>query len=402
MKKMIQSSNKYYLLKRIANKNLMVYKMYFFFYFAALGAFLPLYPVYLNEVMAFPNDKVGIILSINPLTSILFQPLWGLINAKFNLDKKLVMFSLIMVNAAVAGIIIANYFPFIVLFTFLYGLFVSSIGPIQDGLTVLFTNRYGFKYGNVRIWGSVGYATASLLVGMLVTIGDYNIVIYAMTTFIIIALLCFIQLKQTRKLRINKQIYKQNNLKNVLRNKQYLLFLLFSALGIGIVSATGNFFLIKLSSLGANASQIGLISSIQVVSEIITMMLILKFNHKFSDLRFITISIVIHIPVYIIYILSDNVYLLMGSLILRGINQGMFIPVILSFISSLVSPQQLSIGIILYSALAIGLTGYITTFGGGYISKFFGMEVLYVMLMCLVILSLFVISIFNTAKIHVR
>lgn len=380
-------SKKYPLLKKLAERNLNVYKSYYFTYFFALSAFLPLYPIYLNEVRQFPNDKIGIILSINPLVSILFQPLWGIINEKFNLDKKLVMFSLVMINLAVGGVIYFNQFSIIVIFTFLFGLFLSAIGPIQDGLTVQFSRKYGFKYGDVRIWGSIGYAIGSFIVGFLVSLQGYFVVIIVSTIFYVLSLFFLYKMKQLRKLKINKNIYKQNNIIALFKNKSFLFFILFSSFSIGIINASGNFMFIKMSREGANASQIGIINSILVFAEIIIMIFVLKFNHKVKDINLIVISVLIQIPSFIIFIFSNHLYFLMFSMILRGIYQGLFIPVILSFINSIVPNNQMSTGIILYSAVSIGLIGYLTTFLGGYISEYTSLETLFTINLGIILVS---------------
>ncbi len=394
MEKSLYKSN---LIKLIAKKNLYIYDIYFFTYFFALGTFLPWFPVYMKEVAGLPKNKIGIILSFGPLIGIIFQPFWGAINDKFHLNKKIVYLGLIMMNIFVCLILIDTNFYLIALYYLLFGLFSCGIGPMHDSLTVLYTRKYGFKYGDVRIYGSIGYALASFISGYTVKYMKYPSIIILSTVFYLIALIAFYKVKPV-KLKMKKNIKRQSNLIVVLKNKVYVIFLLFVALSIGVLSAMGNYTTLRIISLGGSTTQLGLVTSLTVLMEIITMLYVIKVNNSVSDFKLLVTSIFIQIPFLLVYVFSDNLNLLLYIIIIRGVSSGLFIPVIVNFISSILPSDEISAGLILYSALSINLTGYITTIFSGFIATWFSYQILFLVVLILVLTSLIFAFILNHLK----
>ncbi|QVK17861.1 MFS transporter [Mycoplasmatota bacterium] len=372
---------------KLIKKNLSIYNFYFFAYFFALGAFFPWFPVYMKEVAELPKERIGIILSFSPLISILFQPIWGIINDKFRLDKKIVFLGIVMMNLFIILILINKDFYFVAMYALLFGLFSCGVGPIQDSLTVLYTSKYGFKYGDVRIYGSLGFALATLITGYTVKEYGYTSIIILCTLFYILALMAFMKVKQVRLPLLKKNIKRKNHLLLVLKDKRFIVFLFFSALSIGVLSAMSNYTTLRITALGGSTSQIGVVTSLTVIIEIITMIYITKINNSISDFKLLIISIIIQVPFLLVYVFFDQLNLLLYILLIRGISSGLFIPVMVNFISSLLPKEKIASGLILYSALSINLTGYITTILSGYIIVWFSYKVLFVIILILVLTS---------------
>jgi len=383
---------------RIAKKNLYIYDIYFFTFFFALGTFLPWFPVYMREEAHLSREKIGIILSIGPLISIVFQPIWGILNDKFHLDKKIVFLGIMMVNICILFILFNKDFYFIAMFALLFGMFGCGIGPIHDSLTVIYVRKYGFKYGDVRIYGSLGYALATLITGYTVKEYGYISVMILSTIFYIIALIAFMKVKQVRLPRINKLIKRQSNFRLVLKNKTYIIFMIFVALSIGVLNAMGNYTTLRLNALGAVTTQIGIITSFTVLIEILTMLYVTKVNNRFSDFKLLVISIILQIPFLLVYSLSSEVNLLLYILLIRGVSSGLFIPVMINFISSLLPSEEISAGLILYSALSINLTTYITTILSGYIASWYSYQVLFFVIFIVVLSSFIFAYLLNRIK----
>lgn len=394
---MLVNSNKNNYKKELTKKNLRIYDIYFFTYFFALGAFLPWFPVYMREVAHLPKGKIGIILSFSPLISLLFQPIWGIINDRFLLDKKIVFLGIVMMNLFIILILINKDFYFIAMYALLFGLFSCGIVPIHDSLTVLYTSKYGFKYGDVRIYGSVGYALASFITGYTVKEYGYNSIMILTTLFYILALLAFMKVKQVR-LPLSKKIKRQSHFILVLKNKIYIVFLLFAALSIGVLSAMGNYTTLRITALGGTTSQIGVVTSVTVLIEIITMLYITKINKGMSDFKLLIISIIMQVPFLLVYVFVDELNILLYILLIRGISSGLFIPVMVNFISSLLPSEEIGTGLILYSALAINMTGYITTLLSGYIATWYSYKVLFFIVLIIVLTSFVFAFLLNKMK----
>lgn len=397
--------------KELSRKKLLMFKIYFFTFFFAQGVHLPLYPIYLSNIAKISEGLIGIILSINPLLSIIFQPFWGLINEKFKLGKKLALFSILVLNTATIIIFLSHEitplitfmttYAFIVLFATIYALFSCSIGPIQDTLTLLYVKKYGFRYGDVRIWGSAGYALGAFISGQLVALWNYNVVVILCLIFYGISFISLVKMKQVRTSNIKHNHNKENVFKVIFTNKPFLVFLIFVALGFGVLGALGNYFFLCIKQNGGSEDTIGITTFFIVIIEIIVMIITLKLNARFSDLTLMISAIFLQMPLLLVFIFSNNLTLLIAALLLRGASQGLYIPVIFNFMSSLLSPKHISTGLVAYSVLSIGLTGFITSFSGGFIIENYSYSVFFTIILFLLFISVFVGIILSKVKKHV-
>lgn len=87
------------------NQNLLVYKVFYFFYFAALGSLVPYLSLYFKHSLLLPAHFVGIILAVKPLCLFVSAPILGTIADKYNKVRTVLLialFSYIVMNLLVA------------------------------------------------------------------------------------------------------------------------------------------------------------------------------------------------------------------------------------------------------------------------------------------------------------
>lgn len=87
------------------NRNLLVYKVFYFFYFAALGSLIPYLSLYFKHSLLLPAHFVGVILAVKPLCLFVSAPILGTIADKFNKVRSVLLvalFSYIVMNLLVA------------------------------------------------------------------------------------------------------------------------------------------------------------------------------------------------------------------------------------------------------------------------------------------------------------
>lgn len=87
------------------NRNLLVYKVFYFFYFAALGSLIPYLSLYFKHSLLLPAHFVGIILAVKPLCLFVSAPILGTIADKYNKVRSVLLvalFSYIVMNLLVA------------------------------------------------------------------------------------------------------------------------------------------------------------------------------------------------------------------------------------------------------------------------------------------------------------
>lgn len=87
------------------NQNLVLYKVFYFFYFAALGSLLPYLSLYFKHSFLLPPSFVGVLVAVKPLCLFVSAPILGTIADKYNKVRTvllLALFSYIVMNLLIA------------------------------------------------------------------------------------------------------------------------------------------------------------------------------------------------------------------------------------------------------------------------------------------------------------
>jgi MFS transporter, PPP family, 3-phenylpropionic acid transporter len=353
---------------QLINKNLTKFKLYYLFYFFAQGCFGPFYSLYLKEQLSFNETMIGNIMSISPFVNIMFQPLWGYINDKFNLNKKLVSTSLIIVCLFEVLILSSNSYQKILVLTVLYGIINCLITPIQDSISIKFTKKYRYNYANIRIYGSIGWAVATFVAGYSIDHYSYQSLKFLIIGAFIISFFLFLRVKNVRVPNLNKN--RQNgSYKELFKNKTFLLFLVFAALSIGVFNSLGTFYNLRINAAGGATSVIGYITTGAVILEIMTIKLFTTFNRRFSDFSVLIFAVCLQIPILITFAFSNQLKIMLFMMLIKGVYQGFQISVMMNFIGSILNEKILTKGIILYSSISVGLTSSILINVGGKIAS---------------------------------
>lgn len=133
---------------------------YFSFYFG-MGAFISVQSVYLMG-LGKSTGEMSFIVSASSLFGIVLIPAVGYLNDR--LKKPRLIAGLLLAAVAVLGAVFAasrSTWVLYVLNGLIMGL-VSAISPVCERMA----GSGRFRYGTVRVWGTIGYAAAAQLAGL--------------------------------------------------------------------------------------------------------------------------------------------------------------------------------------------------------------------------------------------
>jgi PPP family 3-phenylpropionic acid transporter len=139
---------------------------FYFFYFAYLGTFAPFFGLYLESIGLTPFD-IGVVLSLPQVTRIVAPHLWSWLADRASAPVRVVrltgLVGTIVFLAVFAGTKFALVFAVIFAMTF----FWSSALPLMEATTLNALGEETSRYGRVRVWGSVGFIAAVVIIGYL-------------------------------------------------------------------------------------------------------------------------------------------------------------------------------------------------------------------------------------------
>lgn len=153
--------------------------LYCFLLYASRGVLMPYLGPFLTD-RGFEAASVGLIMALSPLATMLTQPLWGLWA-----DRAATRRGVLQTALGATTILALFWYSGTNLWIFLPGIafFFSSesaLYSLSDAVMLQGAREAGTDFGNVRLWGTVGFGLASLVVGRLLhDVSEPVIIIYA-------------------------------------------------------------------------------------------------------------------------------------------------------------------------------------------------------------------------------
>lgn len=148
----------------------------FFFFFTWSSSF-SLISLWLNQKIGLKGAETGLIFSAISLVALGAQPLYGFVQDKLGLRKHLLQFLGVMLLLT-GPFFIYIYAPLLatnlVLGALVGGLFIGATFFAGIGALESYTERVsrivGFEFGRARMWGSLGWASATFFAGFIFNI----------------------------------------------------------------------------------------------------------------------------------------------------------------------------------------------------------------------------------------
>lgn len=130
------------------------------------GVILPYLPIWLDGI-GFTEFEIGIVLAMQLFLRVLAAPIAGLFADRLS-ERTLVLAwsGALSLLTALAMFFIHDFWAVLLVIGIQAAVF-APYAPIVESLAVTGVRRWGFQYGSMRVWGSIGFVFAVLLIGEL-------------------------------------------------------------------------------------------------------------------------------------------------------------------------------------------------------------------------------------------
>jgi PPP family 3-phenylpropionic acid transporter len=252
-------------------------------------------------------------------------------------------------------------------------IFTSSTLPLAESLTLahLKANKADSKYSHIRLWGSIGFIVAAILLGIMIdSIGEKSLIYALLLTQLVIFLLAFI-------LPTKKVIFlpkKKRSIWPILKKREVVVLLLSCALMVSSHGLLYNFYSIFLEQQGYSGTTIGLLWAVGVIFEIIIFLLMPRILNKFTLKAVLLISLGFAvIRFFLIGAYVDSMILLFIAQVMHAATFGSFHVASIQLIAHFFYNEHQARGQSLYNSITYGVGGAIGGLGGGYMIEYSGM-----------------------------
>jgi MFS transporter, PPP family, 3-phenylpropionic acid transporter len=274
-------------------------KALYIFLYMAFATWRVYYNVYLDE-QHFTGVQIGIINALIQALIFIVVPVWGIIADKRGIRPTL-RFGVLITGLLL--LFLGNILNFWVLMVYIVVLtvFYHPLGPLTDALAVQFSQKdEKLNYGKFRMWGSLGWAIASIFGGFLFLYLPLRY-IFPLSGLLFFATLMIMVIRRKHDGIIYKPHFELISLKEILSNRPLLIFLIILFL-YGIACSPVNAYTnLYFSELGADNSVIGIAYTIQALSEVPFFIIGNHLLKRFGSRAIILISMFIMTVRYFIY-----------------------------------------------------------------------------------------------------
>ena len=378
------------------------YAITYFMYYFAMGTMVNMMSIYLTSGLGKSDQEMTFITSAASLFGIIANPIIGYLNDKFR--KPRIMASSLLFVAATCALIFSfskNTFVLYILNGAISG-FIGAVSPI--GERVASSGKY--RYGQIRIWGTIGFAAAPPIAGAIFDFAESYWVFIMVAVVLVIAAVSYLLLTGIRFYSTDDEAAQKMEESKVnrlafLKNPMFILFVCIAMLYSGCAGLNNAYSPILLQNLGLSTSLVGTVISISVMVELPIVLFSNVYMDRFSCKSLAAMSVALMMLQFVFYSFCKNLIVVLVALILlKAVCGTLFMMVQLKLIRGVVgadsvSPAQGSMNATT-SLAAIAIQNAV-----GWLAGTYGIQPLYIVLSVMaavaLVLSLF-LKVDNTKK----
>ena len=367
----------------------------FFFSLFAIGCINPLIGQYL-DCLQYSGFQIGIITSFATAFGAISAPLWSALYEKRNNEKIMLLIYWLAAISMFLLIFVQKFHFFLFLYTLAFSL-EAPIRPLNDAR--LLKSKYVF--GDIRLWGSVGFAVGSFFASQAVSLTGFKSIFFLYTLSLTISGLSLRNVIQHNQLLLLKRddvihsIKNKSSIISIAKNKQYLILLMSAFFINGTCIANNTYFGFLYHDSGGSISGLGITFLLMVASEAPWMYFIEKLLKRFSIEQLILCAMIISCCRFYFYSMGVSHIWLSGTFFLPGIVNGFLWVLFAKYIAKLIDSEILDSAVAIYTAIASSISTIACQFLAGIILDKYGSSQVYFMF---AILNIFSILIFIFAK----
>lgn len=349
--------------------------IYYFILFCGLGGVFPLLSLYLSQTIHLSGSEIGTVMSIGPIITLFFQPAWGMVTDYTGHPKRILAGTLAVAGLLAIPYYFAHHFATIFFIAILLAIFQSAIVPISDSLTVSYTAKIKADYGNIRLWGALGFAVSAFIMGRLSETYSLSII------FIGLMLSFWLSMIFVRALPHEGGAFRvdlTSGVKQLTKMPKFMLFIAASFLLFGPIQGNNVYFGLLISQAGGTVTGVGFAFLLAAGTEAPFMRLSGPWIRKSGFLTVTLLAGGVSCLRWIFYSFEPGPVWLYVSTIAQGFSVGLFIPAGINYVKQLVPTKITATAVSLYSAAGNGLGNWFSVFIGGFILDKFNVNSVYI------------------------
>ena len=344
---------------------------FYFVYYFFVGAFVPYWGLYLESEQFTPAD-IGILMSLFQISRIIAPNFWGWLADHTKQRVPWIKLTAFLGLIGFVAVFWAHGFWWLFFVMLSLSLFTSSTLPLSESLTLAHLATTNGHYSKIRMWGSLGFIVASVILGYMIDLYSIKVLLWFLLG---VQMVMFGLTFKLPEATVKPHAHDQFSIWQVIKQPAVIALLVGCAMMVSAHGVLYNFYSIYLAGHGYSKAAIGWLWAAGVVCEIGVFMLMPKIMARFSLKTIMLVSLVLAaIRFSMIGTLADSIGWLILAQCLHAFTFGSFHAASVEVISQFFNGRHQAKGQAIYNSVAYGVGGTLGGLGGGYALQYLGGE----------------------------
>ena len=337
---------------------------FYFFYFASLGAFLPYWGLYLQD-LSFSHQAIGEVMAVMMVTKVVAPNVWGWIADHTGKRMGIIRLAMLLSVLSFGVVLVVEGYWWMIAVVGLYSFFWNAALPQFEATTMSQLGADVYLYSRIRVWGSIGFIVS--VVGLAPLFESFGI------RWLPLAVLGLLVCIWLNTLLVGESEARQPHdyplpLKGVLLRLDVIALLLACFLAQASHGPYYAFFSIYLQANGYKGETIGLLWALGVVAEVIVFLIMHRWLPRFGARNLLLIALLLTtIRWLLIAGLVGYAVALLVAQVLHAASFGLLHASAIHLIHQRFPGRLQGRGQALYASLSFGLGGAIGSLLSGYV-----------------------------------
>jgi PPP family 3-phenylpropionic acid transporter len=347
---------------------LLLARLFYFFYFGAVGCYVPFINLYLEGV-GLSGSAIGLLAALPPLMLLGASPLWGALGDRFHIHRRLLPIATLGAILPTLLMLATAQLPVLIVLVVVAAFFISPTLALIDSAVLDLVDGTRYSYGNIRIWGSVGFTLFTWLMGFVINARGLPWLFYGNAALLLVSGLIALAMPPRRQ---TWQTSFRASVGQLLRRRPLALFLVGTFLVGASLQASYSFYPLHLIALGANPAWLGLAGALGALAEVPVLYASGRIFERLGLRRTVMGGYLMFAVRWGILALTTSPRVALFTNLLHGVTFSPFLAGGIAFVAGQTPPGLHGTAQGLLTAVGFGLGAAVGAFGGGLLYDAFG------------------------------
>lgn len=361
----------------VNKRSLLTVKLFNFFLYGSIAILMSFFPLYFQEV-GFNTVAIGMLMAGGPFVSIFANPFWGYWSDRLQNIRRILIIMLVGNLVVVQFVFQLDSLVIVFVAMLFFFMFQTPLFSQSNSLILNTIEGTSYKFGNFRLWGSLGWALMAVGAGPLINvIGITNLwIVYSIMLLLTIAF--SIKLPQG-KVEGSKKLEKGGYAKALFGNKYFLVFVILGVLISVPNSMNQTFVSLYINEMGGSLVLIGWSAFLTAIFEVPVFLLFDRYLKKHTPTMIgclIVVSLLFVLRWYLMSIATGPMQIIFIQM-LHSISFGGYYYIGTTLTAQLIPVELRASGQAVYALTWGGISGIIAGLVGGWMFQELGPKMMY-------------------------